>query len=53
MAHKDNIKNAENAAKSLQVVEEVEAPPEVPFVKAVNQSGNSTGAVQLRPVQGA
>lgn len=55
MAHKDNIKNAENAAKEAQAVADGAAPAmdepaaPAPVVKSVNQVGNSTGAVQIWP----
>lgn len=49
MAHKDNTKNAENAAKGnageVEAVEEAFVAP----VKSVNQVGNHTGVVQLNP----
>ena len=50
MAHKDNTKNAENAAKAgadvgvEEIVEAFVAP-----VKSVNVLGNHTGVVQLNP----
>jgi hypothetical protein len=51
MAHKDNTKNAENAAKASEA-DSVEIVPEafVAPVKSVNMVGNHTGVVQLHPL---
>ena len=50
MAHKDNTKNAENAAKAGAEVEAVDTVEEfVAPVKSVNQTGNHTGVVQINP----
>jgi hypothetical protein len=47
MAHKDNVKNAENAAKAL-VTPEVEVVEEVaPTLE--EKTGHHTGVVQLSP----
>ena len=59
MAHKDNIKNAENAAAQVAKAAQAAADgtpivadgPEVvvPAVKSVNEATNRTGAVQIWP----
>jgi hypothetical protein len=48
MAHKDNIKNAENAAKALLVPEPVEVVVVEPTT--MEKFGHPTGCVQLAPV---
>jgi hypothetical protein len=48
MAHKDNTKNAENAAKANQAPEpEAVVAPKV--LTAEEKAGNFTGAVQIWP----
>jgi hypothetical protein len=49
MAHKDNTKNAENAAKGSADALPEETVEFVAPVKSVNQTGNHTGVVQISP----